>query len=425
MSGSGNVSVGTQANRANQVGGYNVVIGDSAGYNNTVSGNVMLGSKAGLTNQTGTQNTFLGYQTGYNATSSANTFIGYRSGFSTTTGQFNTFIGTQAGLSNTTGEANFFLGVNAGVLNTTGSGNFFVGNNAGARNSTGGFNVFLGTNAGSNSDAAFNNTAIGYEAGGNLGSGQTNTFIGFRANPSSGALSNAAAIGANAVVSVSNALVLGSGANVGVGTSAPTSKLHVVSGTAGQSGLRLENLTSEQTASVTNQTKFLTVDGSGNVILASTTSGGREAATEGLWQRNGAFLESAKGEAVIIGQGVNKTPSDYNLFVSKGILTEKVKVAVKNTAEWSDYVFAPGYRLAPLTEVAQYIEQHQHLPGVPSAQEMVEQGNDLHQTDAKLLEKIEELTLYLIEQRAELKALQAQNEQMKKRLSLLEAKPKH
>ena len=75
------------------------------------------------------------------------------------------------------------------------------------------------------------------------------------------------------------------------------------------------------------------------MVLASSNSSAREAATESLWQRKGLFLESVKGEAVIIGQGVSKTPSDYNLFVSKGILTEKVKVAIRNTSDWSDKVF--------------------------------------------------------------------------------------
>ncbi len=100
---------------------------------------------------------------------------------------------------------------------------------------------------------------------------------------------------------------------------------------------------------------------------------------------------------MIIGSGVTRTPADYNLFVSKGILTEKVKVAVKNTDEWSDKVFDSAYSLRPLAEVETYIKANRHLPGIPSAKEMVERGNDLHQTDAKLLEKVEELTLYTIQ----------------------------
>jgi hypothetical protein len=170
----------------------------------------------------------------------------------------------------------------------------------------------------------------------------------------------------------------------------------------------LENLTSNSPASATGQTKFLTVDGSGNVVLGSTTSGGRVGAD--LWQRNGIYLQSIDDNAVIIGQGISKTPADYNLFVSKGILTEKVKVAVKNASEWSDYVFMPDYKLAPLAEVASFIKQKGHLPGVPSASEVVERGVDVAKMDAKLLEKIEELTLYSIQLEKELKSMKQQQQ---------------
>jgi hypothetical protein len=103
---------------------------------------------------------------------------------------------------------------------------------------------------------------------------------------------------------------------------------------------------------------------------------------------------------VRIGSGVNdiKTPDGFKLFVEDGILTEKVKVAVKTTADWADYVFEKEYELMPLEEVEKYTIENKHLPNVPSAKEMTETGLDVAQMDAKLLEKIEELTLYLIEQ---------------------------
>jgi hypothetical protein len=132
-----------------------------------------------------------------------------------------------------------------------------------------------------------------------------------------------------------------------------------------------------------------------------------------LWQQKGGYLQSTDENAVIIGQGISKMPADYNLFVSKGILTEKVKVAVKNASEWSDYVFAPSYKLAPLSEVASFIKQKGHLPGVPSAAEVVEQGVDMAKMDAKLLEKIEELTLYNIQ-------LEKDNKEQNARINELE-----
>jgi hypothetical protein len=95
-------------------------------------------------------------------------------------------------------------------------------------------------------------------------------------------------------------------------------------------------------------------------------------------------------------------PDGYNLYVSKGVLTEKVKVALKNTDDWSDGVFANDYKLRNIREVENFIKKNHHLPGVLSAKEMVEVGNDLHETDNRLLTKIEELTLYMIKQNNEI-----------------------
>lgn len=108
------------------------------------------------------------------------------------------------------------------------------------------------------------------------------------------------------------------------------------------------------------------------------------------------------------------TPDGYRLFVQDGILTEKVRVAVEGTADWADYVFADNYQLMPLEDVEEFTKENKHLPNVPSAEEVVKQGLDVAQMDAKLLEKIEELTLYLIEQNKEIKELKAELKELKK-----------
>jgi hypothetical protein len=128
---------------------------------------------------------------------------------------------------------------------------------------------------------------------------------------------------------------------------------------------------------------------------------------------NGSALFKDK---VIIGDYSSFTkgfPASYNLYVAGGILTEKVRVAVKTSSDWADYVFANDYKLMPLQEVENFVKQNNHLPNVPSAQEVVDQGIDIAKMDAKLLEKIEELTLYIIEQNKKIEAqgkiLQEQN----------------
>lgn len=92
------------------------------------------------------------------------------------------------------------------------------------------------------------------------------------------------------------------------------------------------------------------------------------------------------------------TPTTYGLYVQDGILTSKVRVAVVNSATWADYVFAPGYKLRPLSEVEKFITTNSHLPEVPSTREVQENGIDMVQMDATLLKKVEELTLYIIDQ---------------------------
>ena len=113
---------------------------------------------------------------------------------------------------------------------------------------------------------------------------------------------------------------------------------------------------------------------------------------------------------------VSSTPSGYKLYVEDGILTERLKVAVSGTANWADYVFAPDYKLMPLEDVEAFVKDNKHLPNVPSADEMVESGIDVATVDAKLMEKIEELTLYMIDMKKEINALKKENEAFKANL---------
>ena len=85
-------------------------------------------------------------------------------------------------------------------------------------------------------------------------------------------------------------------------------------------------------------------------------------------------------------------------------------VYVNASGTWPDYVFAPSYQLRPLAEVARFIRVNQHLPDVPSAAEVRVNGLHLSDIDARLLRKIEELTLDLLEQQRENAALKARVE---------------
>ena len=91
----------------------------------------------------------------------------------------------------------------------------------------------------------------------------------------------------------------------------------------------------------------------------------------------------------------NANTTDYKLHVADGIRTERVKVDLQTA--WADYVFEADYNLKSLSEVEAYIKQNGHLPDVPSAEEVAANGIELGEMNVKLLEKIEELTLYVIE----------------------------
>jgi len=71
------------------------------------------------------------------------------------------------------------------------------------------------------------------------------------------------------------------------------------------------------------------------------------------------------------------TTGNYRLFVEGGILTEKVKVALRSSANWADYVFANDYKLMPLNEVEAFVKTNKHLPGIDSAEQLAKDGIDV------------------------------------------------
>ncbi len=122
--------------------------------------------------------------------------------------------------------------------------------------------------------------------------------------------------------------------------------------------------------------------------------------------------------------GIGTTAPQYKLAVN-GTIGAK-EVIVTNTG-WADYVFQPGYRLKPLTEVGAYIREHRHLPEMPSEREVIEKGAGLGEMQVKMLAKIEELTLHLIEaeeknrrlERQSLK-IEKQSREIEKRMAVIE-----
>lgn len=105
------------------------------------------------------------------------------------------------------------------------------------------------------------------------------------------------------------------------------------------------------------------------------------------------YMKITSGGTVGIGTA---NPGSFKLAVEGTIGTRAIKVL--STTPFPDYVFKPDYPLPSIRDVETYINQHQHLPGVPSAAEVEKDGGfELGEMDRKLLEKVEELTLYIIQ----------------------------
>jgi hypothetical protein len=142
------------------------------------------------------------------------------------------------------------------------------------------------------------------------------------------------------------------GGQVGIGT-VPTASLHAT-GT-----IRFPDLTNN-----TSLTRVVVADANGNLFYR-----------DAPWALNGAMNSDL---------AVNGTVSAQKMLLSQ-------------TGRWPDYVFSKQYHLPSLTEVENFIKQNNHLPGIPSAAEVEKKGIDVADTQAALLKKLEELTLYVIE----------------------------
>ncbi|HWQ55154.1 MAG TPA: hypothetical protein VN442_15815 [Bryobacteraceae bacterium] len=192
------------------------------------------------------------------------------------------------------------------------------------------------------------------------------------------------------------------GGNIGIGTASPNQKL-VVNGVirvndagGGQNGyIELENTGGWDTG-----------------LYSNTHIRFRSAADTRFLNGSGAELMRVVGATGNVGIGT--TNPQYKLAVNGNIGAQDI--IVTNTG-WSDYVFRPGYCLRPLSEVNAFIQKHHHLPEIPTEAEVKAQGVSLWDMQAKLLAKVEELTLHLIQQEKENQELRERVAQLEPRIS--------
>ncbi len=208
--GNNNTAVGALTLRSNTTGGENTAAGVRALFSNTTgSKNTATGMLALKANTTGDENTADGRGAlEANTTGTHNTAAGFLALWSNTTGFDNTATGRGALEANATGTLNTAAGAVALVANTTGSGNAATGSSALWSNTTGFNNTASGTNALHENTTGGSNTAAGFGALTSNTTGSFNTGIGRSVDVSQGDLTNATAIGANAVVDASNKIRL-------------------------------------------------------------------------------------------------------------------------------------------------------------------------------------------------------------------------
>jgi len=220
--------------------------------------------------------------------------------------------------------------------------------------------------------------------------------------------------------------------NVGIGTTNPENKLSIEDGSSSHVGLSISNniygsnqgnfffFKTGDSYIVTDQKNAGVIESYNDLILSAASGTGVTAPAIKFQTGRNGYIGNTRMLIDNSGNvGIGTQNPSYKLDVLGTIRAKEVLVNLDGGA---DFVFEKDYKLPTIEHVATYVQENKHLPGVPSANEMVKNGVSMGDMQVKLLQKVEELTLYAIQQNKQIDKQSKRIENQETDRKTLEAK---
>ena len=413
LSDNNNVLIGENAGSNNTTGSSNVGIGSYALFSNGVNpyyayysaDNIAIGNNSLRSNTTGYKNTSVGSESMYSTINGQrNSAFGYKALYANTTGYDNVAVGHEAMVANLSGYYNIVLGSDALKSQTSGYRNIALGKSAMYNSNNSNFNVAIGAASMYSSTSGNGNIMMGYQAGYGNFTGEMNIMIGYQAGYSETGSNKLYIDNTNTISPLIygdfSSDILSFFGEIGINTKDPLGAFHVNSNTKSNNTIYITPAT---TSSGDSSSIFLAENHNATYGMYWMYDGDDNQME--LWGKSLAInygphltIDRNDGDMKIDGNLAlgGEFADDYKLSVAGKVICEELRINLQ--ADWPDYVFKNDYKLIPIKQLETFIQNNGHLPNVPTTSEIESSGLEVGETQRLMMEKIEELTLYIIEQ---------------------------